>query len=118
MSLLGSLLGAVAGIANAIKGVVAAYYTLLAWWKSKRAPQENELLTLSVDESDTGSWIAQRDWNHKSELLHAESRNRIDKSELLHAESRNRMDKSEAQIERLTSELEALRVCLDERRFV
>ena len=102
ISLFAKLLGSVAGIANAVQGVVAAYFKFLNWYRGNKNPQQNELLTLSVDENDTGGWFAQRHWNQKFDLKHEESAGRIKTME-------GRIRASESRIELLMADLVALR---------
>ena len=105
VSLFTKLLGAVAGVVNAVNGVVGAYFAALKWWRRRKRKEEVALVVLTVDDADTGSWAAQREWNRKSS-------ERIDNSEAQLKEWKARHEKSEAQhqewkgrIERLEADL-------------
>ena len=105
------LLGLVGGVSKVVMFATRIWFFGLKRWRAKKfkgTKEVHNLVVLTLDENETGSWEAQSAWNRNSSERIEKSEARIEKSEARHMNSEARIEKSEALIAEWKARVEKL----------
>ena len=111
VSLLTKLLGVVGGVSKVVMFATRIWFFGLKRWRAKKfkgTKEVHNLVVLTLDENETGSWEAQSAWNRNSSERHEKSEARHEKSEAQHEESKAQHEESKARHEKSEARIEKL----------